>query len=127
MRYEKYMVKCPYCEKTYIVDSDAKEMDFACKSCGAQNGKENIIETIVPTVRYEPRKEKEDELSAIKSFDISQYEVDGSVRALERYEEPSESQSYSILDMIVEEFHTIVACVIAFIVIIIASAVGCGF
>lgn len=126
----KYMVKCPYCEKTYMVDSNAKEADFACKSCGAQNGKEDIIEKIVPTVKYTSDDKEEDELSAIKSFDISQYEVDGSISALESYEEEpkrrSRSDSYTILDVIVEEYGTIVACVLTFMVIIIASSMGCG-
>lgn len=124
----KYMVKCPYCEKTYVVDSNAKEADFACKSCGAQNGKEDIIEKIVPTVKYSFGNKKEDDLSAIKSFDISQYEVDGSLSALDSYEEEPErkSRSYSILDVIANEFGIVIACVITFLIIIMASAMGCG-
>lgn len=63
-------------------------------------------------------------------FDISQYEVDGSISALESYEEEpkrrSRSDSYTIMDVIVDEYGTIIACVLTFMVIIMASAMGCG-
>ncbi len=42
----EYMVKCDYCGETYFVNSNIPNAKFTCESCGAQNGKDDIIETI---------------------------------------------------------------------------------
>ena len=42
----KYVIKCPYCEHTYFVDSTVPKEDFQCDSCGGQNSTDDVIERI---------------------------------------------------------------------------------
>lgn len=93
----RYMVKCPYCDKTYMVDASAEEADFACESCGAQNGKADIVERVVPVVTssgYAPRRKsrRDPDLEAIQNFDISKYKADGSPGVMKSYEVAEKQQ-----------------------------------
>lgn len=42
----KYIVKCPYCGRTYTVDGDGNETAFVCDSCGAQNSIAQVVEKV---------------------------------------------------------------------------------
>lgn len=42
----KYVVKCPYCEHTYFVNSAIYEEDFQCECCGGQNSTDDVIERV---------------------------------------------------------------------------------
>lgn len=73
----KYMVKCAYCDKTFVVDTKTKDADFICESCGGKNGKDNIIQEIKEqkTVVWRSGNRAEDEAwKALKSFDVSEHE-----------------------------------------------------
>lgn len=94
----KYMVKCSYCEKTFMVDVEAPEADFICESCGGTNDKSNVVQEIKPqkSVVWRSGNKSEDEAwKAIKSFDLSEHEGKGD-------EEPSQQvagfDSYSNAD-----------------------------
>lgn len=85
----KYVVKCPYCEHSYIIEEND---NFQCDNCGAQNGMGDVVERIeepvvvekVKTVVVEkeviktvPVKEDVDpDLQTIKNFDLSRYNFD---------------------------------------------------
>lgn len=80
----KYMVKCGFCDKTFIVDATATDEDFICESCGGTNGRNNIVEEIIPkksVVWRSGNKSEDDAWKAIKSFDVSEHE--GEASALE--------------------------------------------
>ncbi len=83
----KYVIKCPYCEHTYFVDSTVPKEDFQCDSCGGQNSTDDVIERIedriiiekevIKTVVKEVKPEKQDsDLQANKSIDLSNDSVD---------------------------------------------------
>lgn len=75
----KYMIKCKFCDRTYIVDADILNSDFSCESCGGQNGKEDIIQQIAPVknnVKNRKKEDEEDPLETIKSFHMSMHPVD---------------------------------------------------
>ena len=40
----KYIVKCPYCGRTYTVDGEGNEAAFVSDSCGAQNSIAQVVE-----------------------------------------------------------------------------------
>lgn len=91
----KYVVKCPYCGHSYIIDAKEGEKSFQCDNCGGQNGIDDVVERIddpvivekevVKTVVVEKEvvrpvaapKEKEADLQTIKNFDISRYPLEG--------------------------------------------------
>ena len=73
----RYMVKCAYCEKTFVVDTNMEDAEFICESCGGKSGKENIVQEIVPQKKivYKSSNRAENESwDAIKSFDVSEHE-----------------------------------------------------
>lgn len=73
----KYMVKCAYCDKTFVVDTNTKDADFICESCGGKNGKDNIVKEVVPqkqVVWRSSNRAENDAWNAIKSFDLSEHE-----------------------------------------------------
>lgn len=75
----KYMIKCKFCDRTYIVNADILNSDFSCESCGGQNGKEDIIQQIAPVknnVKNRKKEDEEDPLETIKSFHMSMHPVD---------------------------------------------------
>ena len=82
----KYVVNCPYCDHNYIVDAKEDEANFHCENCGGQNGIEDVVERIEEPVVIEKEivrtvvvpKEEDEDLKAIKNFDISVYDVDDS-------------------------------------------------
>lgn len=85
----KYVVKCPYCEHSYIVDAKEEQQDFQCDSCGGQNSIDDVVERINEPIIVEKevvktvvvrekavKKEEEPDLEAIRSFDISDYPLE---------------------------------------------------
>lgn len=90
----KYMIKCGYCDKTFVVDTDTKDADFLCDSCGGKNDKSNIVREIVPqkkVVYRSANRAEENAWKAIKEFDLSEYEGKGDV------EEPTDETLYDIV------------------------------
>lgn len=86
----KYMVECRFCGRTFIVNSNAKEADFCCKSCGGQNGKKDIVEKIASGTRFVSGKKREDDdLKAIKSFNINEYKVANDPFIVDSYDKNS--------------------------------------
>ena len=87
----KYMVKCKFCSRTFIVNSNAKDVDFCCKTCGGQNGKEDIVEKIQPMTRFvSAGKKEEDDLKSIKNFNINDYKVDDDPFIVDSYDKDSD-------------------------------------
>lgn len=89
----KYMVKCEYCDKTFIVDANATDEDFICESCGGTNGRSNIVQEIKEqkTVVWRSGNKAEDEaFKALKSFDVSEHE--GQASALEYASEETKTK-----------------------------------
>ena len=73
----KYMVKCAYCDKTFVVDTNTKDPDFICESCSGKCGKDDIIQEIreQKTVVWRSGNRAEDEAwKVLKSFDVSEHE-----------------------------------------------------
>jgi len=73
----KYMVKCAYCEKTFVVDTNTNDAEFICDSCGGKSSKENIVREIVPqkkVVYMSSNREENAAWDAIKSFNLSEHE-----------------------------------------------------
>ncbi len=90
----KYMIKCGYCDKTFVVDTDTKDADFLCDSCGGKNGKSNIVREIVPqkkVVYRSANRAEENAWKAIKEFDLSEHEGKGDVT------EPTDETLYDIV------------------------------
>lgn len=56
-----YIVKCKYCDKTYIVDTDKKQKSFLCPSCSGANGLKEV------EVQYKSKEELK--VSTGKSFE----------------------------------------------------------
>ncbi len=89
----KYMVKCEYCDKTFIVDANATDEDFICESCGGTNGRSNIVQEIKEqkTVVWRSGNKAEDEaFKALKSFDVSEHE--GQASAMEYASEETKTK-----------------------------------
>lgn len=89
----KYMVKCEYCDKTFIVDANATDEDFICESCGGTNGRSNIVQEIKEqkTVVWRSGNKAEDEaFKALKSFDVLEHE--GKASAMEYASEETKEQ-----------------------------------
>lgn len=79
----KYIVKCKYCEHSYIINENEK--DFQCETCGGQNTLDDIVERIEEPVIVEKevvrtvvikKKEEEPDFEAIKIFQLSSYKLD---------------------------------------------------
>lgn len=79
----KFMVQCAYCGKTYIVDSDRRNADFLCVSCGGINGKNDIIKEI-PTGEVQDS-EEDRAWSIIKEFDLAEHEGTASAEEVAEY------------------------------------------
>lgn len=132
----KYVVECPYCEYSYIINAREDEKDFQCENCGGQNGINDVVERIddpivvekevVKTVVVEKEVIKEvikevvvkeedkpivvdPDLQAIKSFDISEYP------AREDYEYVDESFGKEMLRFVVLPF-VIIGLIILFLI-----------
>lgn len=74
----KYVVRCFYCEKIFVVDRDANGADYICPQCGEANNIKDVVERIEdpPT----KKKEADKDIETIKAFDMAQHPVinDGS-------------------------------------------------
>lgn len=84
----KYVIKCSYCDHSYIVDSQEERENFECPKCTGQNGVKDVVERIqkpviitetrikevkVPTYAPAPADTptEEDSDSKLKSFMIT--------------------------------------------------------
>lgn len=69
----KYVVRCFYCDKVFVVDRDKTGADIICPECGKVNNIKDVVERIEDT----PTKEKEvdKDIEAIKAFDMAQHPV----------------------------------------------------
>ena len=70
----KYVVRCFYCDKVFVVDRDETGADMMCPHCGTANNIRDVIERI----EDEPRKVDSD-MQAIKGFDMAENPVDEAV------------------------------------------------
>lgn len=78
-----FIVKCAYCGKTYIVDTDKKQKSFLCPSCAGANGLKEVQERYKDKETLEIKKGKTFEeiwgeaegLDSIKKFDAAYFPV----------------------------------------------------
>ena len=72
---KRFVVKCPSCGQNYFVEPGKNE-DFRCDCCGAQNGMEDVIETIDDAEEKSGKIAVEDpDLVAIRSYHDSYFPV----------------------------------------------------
>ena len=71
----KYIVKCRFCGRSYVVDSEVTGADFMCEACAGVNNIRDVEERV-----QEKKKKIDPELANIQSFDISSHPVRESQR-----------------------------------------------
>lgn len=69
----KYVVRCFYCDKVFVVDRDETGADIICPECGKANNIKDVVERIEDTPAKE--KEKDPDIEAIKAFDMAAHPV----------------------------------------------------
>ena len=67
----KYIVKCRYCVRSYVVDSKVTGADFMCEACAGANNIRDVEERIP-----EQSQEVDLDVANIKRFDMSAHPVD---------------------------------------------------
>ena len=67
----KYIVKCRFCGRSYVVDSQVTGADFMCESCAGANNIRDVEERIP-----EQSQEVDLDIANIKRFDMSSHPVD---------------------------------------------------
>lgn len=67
----KYIVKCRYCGRSYVVDSEVTGADFMCEACAGNNNIRDVEERI-----QEKPKGEDLDIAHIKRFDMSMHPVD---------------------------------------------------
>ncbi len=76
----KYIIKCPYCDKTYTVNISGKATDFICSSCGGANGMQDVVKQVATPQILSGRGKKdhatETNIDTIKSFNMEEHKVE---------------------------------------------------
>lgn len=66
----KYIVKCRFCGRSYVVDSEETGADFMCEACAGVNNIRDVEERV-----QEKKKKIDPDIANIQSFDISSHPV----------------------------------------------------
>ncbi len=66
----KYIVKCRFCGRSYVVDSEVTGADFMCEACAGVNNIRDVEERV-----QEKKKKIDPDIANIQSFDISSHPV----------------------------------------------------
>ena len=69
----KYVVRCFYCDKVFVVDRDETGADIICPECGEANNIKDVVERIEDTPAK--KQEVDTDIEAIKAFDMAQHPV----------------------------------------------------
>ena len=69
----KYVVRCFYCDKVFVVDRDETGADIICPECEKANSIKDVVERIEDTPAK--KKEVDSDIAAIKAFDMAQHPV----------------------------------------------------
>lgn len=67
----KYIVKCRFCGRSYVVDSEVTGADFMCEACTGVNNIRDVEERV-----QEQSQEVDLDIANIKRFDMSEHPVD---------------------------------------------------
>ena len=62
----KYIVKCRFCGRSYVVDSEVTGADFMCEACAGVNNIRDVEERV-----QEKKKKIDPDIANIQSFDKS--------------------------------------------------------
>ncbi len=112
----KYMVKCAFCNRTYVVDAENKGAQLTCTACGGQNTNKDIVEEIPPDIKIMPGGTREpDPIATIRSFQAAYHPVDEDPFAIDQYKIPWLNET--TLGLIIAAVSLLIWIIVFFIVL----------